>query len=171
MNLKFQISNLKSRGLMLIECLVYMGMWFTVLGCAMTMFYAAYVNTKQLSRNTDDIVRVLKAGERWRADVRATAPSTTSEASEFGEDEELTLRQASGWVKYRFEGGRALRRTQRDPDWREVLNGVKSSHMLREDRGGVSVWRWEIELLTHAKRPVTRPLFTFLATSRKASTP
>ena len=158
-------------GLMLIECLVYIGLWLTVMGFAFGMFYHAYVNSKQLARNADDMVRVLKAGERWRADVRAARPPQAPTDSPIEEDGEVTLPQVSGWVKYLSEDGRVLRRSPTDPDWREILNGVKSSRMVLEDRGGVAAWRWELELLTHAERPVVRPLFTFLAVPRMEATP
>ena len=66
-------SSCNRRGILLMECLAYMGLWLAVVGLALHFFYRAYTQSKHLTRNADDIVRVLKAGERWRVEVRGSS--------------------------------------------------------------------------------------------------
>ena len=58
---------------MLVDCLVYLAIWVVVVGLAFSAFYRCMSYSKNLARNADDIARALKAGERWREDVRAAA--------------------------------------------------------------------------------------------------
>ena len=59
------------QGIMLVDCLVYLAIWVVVVGLAFSAFYRCLSYSKNLARNGDDIARALKAGERWREDVRA----------------------------------------------------------------------------------------------------
>src|SRR5215470_16859351 len=60
-------------GYLLVECLVYIAVLAVVMGVAFSAFYRCLSSWRDLARNTDDIARVLKAGEIWRADIRAAA--------------------------------------------------------------------------------------------------
>src|SRR5439155_11435731 len=67
-NLKPQVRS----GYMLIEALVYIGVSFLLLGIGFAAMYRCIDNSVGLRRSADDITSALHAGERWRADVRAT---------------------------------------------------------------------------------------------------
>ncbi|HZV37035.1 MAG TPA: hypothetical protein VFB72_20835, partial [Verrucomicrobiae bacterium] len=58
------------RGIMLVDCLVYIAVFFVILGVAFKMFYICWDSAKAFRRNTDQIAATLKTGERWRDDVR-----------------------------------------------------------------------------------------------------
>jgi Tfp pilus assembly protein PilE len=63
------------RGYSLIECLVYIAVLAVVLNLSFVAYYRYEQHTRSLRRNADDITRALRAGERWREDVRtAIAP-------------------------------------------------------------------------------------------------
>src|SRR5213593_4873328 len=61
------------QGIMLVDCLVYLAIWTVVVGLAFSAFFRCMSYSKNLARNADDIARALKAGERWRQDVRAAS--------------------------------------------------------------------------------------------------
>ena len=62
-------------GVLLVECVVYIGLFAIVLGLALASFFLCWDNSKALLYATDDIGAALRTGERWRADVR-TATGT-----------------------------------------------------------------------------------------------
>ena len=60
-----------NRGISIIECLVYGFVLLVLLGVAYCAFYRCVENSYTLRRNAEDIATALRAGERWRADVRS----------------------------------------------------------------------------------------------------
>ena len=148
-------------GFMLIECLVYIGVLFVVLGVGYAALYHCMSDSARLRRNADDIVRALNAGEIWRADIRNAQGSISAEPS--AARELFHLPGANGGVAYRFETNTVFRRVGTGP-WTPLLQHVKSSAMQPEPRKDVSAWRWELELQTGKSRQIhTLPLFTFFA--------
>lgn len=150
----------RSAGMFLLECIVYIGVFFVLTGLAFEAFYAGWDHHKNLDRNVTDIVRTLRAGERWRADVRsATAPP---ELTRDGQAELVQLPRASGAVFYRFDSNTVARR-QGDRPWETLLPNVKRSSFTREDRTAVEAWRWDLELVSKQKVARVAPLFSFQA--------
>jgi type II secretory pathway component PulJ len=144
-------------GFSLIECLVYIAVLTVVTGLSFSAFYQTQRSSADLRRNADDILRTLRAGERWRADVRAAiAPPTIV-------DGRLQISQRSMQVTYVFEQGTVWRmeRTARTA----ALKKVENSRMQLDAGEHVSAWRWEVELATPHKNTRVRPLFTFQAVS------
>lgn len=159
------------RGLMLLECLVYLSLWLLVVGLGFRFFYQAYTQSKHLARNADDIARVLKAGEMWRQDVRhsSTVPRWESREGETGRD--FVLGAGDGWVAYRCTATNVLRRTSIDPGWRELFGGVETCEFHRDERGPVVSWRWELELKPRVRPASIRPRFTFQTVSARMDQP
>jgi hypothetical protein len=153
-----------NRAFMLTECLVYIGLLFVVLGAGYLAMDRCIDNSLVLRRNADDIASALRAGERWRADVRTASAGTRLENSE--DSQTLVLSGARGETAYRFSTNAVLRRVGQGP-WVRLLGNVKSSAMQSDPRQRVTAWRWELELQPRAKASVKasriRPLFTFLA--------
>lgn len=153
----------RARGIMLVECVIYIAVWAVVMGLAFSAFYRAWDNAARIRRNADDIVRALSAGERWREDIRrATGPITlvtVTNAVDFA----LRIPQQAGEAVYFFTGVELLRRSAEDAPWVEVLGQIKSSSMIRDTRQTVTSWRWELELIAARKKALTRPLFSFQA--------
>ena len=149
------------QGILLVECIVYIGIFFMVLGIAFKLFYTCWDNAKGLRRNTDEIVSTLKTGERWRADVRTATAPLHAEESPAGPV--LHIPQRSGEIGYLFSEGALWRRTALNSEWTRLLSGVKSSRMATDQRQHVTAWRWEMELAVRRKETRTLPLFTFEA--------
>ena len=139
------------RGYTLIEVLVYIAVLTVVLGVAYTAYARYEKGSRDLSRNADDIIRALRAGERWRDDVRAAvAPVRIT-------DNGVVIPQRAGDIEYAFADGTLWR--QKLP----VLKQLKASAMRSDPRPHVVAWRWELELASPKQTAHVRPLFSFTA--------
>ncbi len=156
-----------SRGVSLIECLVYLSVFTLLLGVALMAFYRCMDNMKRMRSNADDIARTLHAGEQWRSDVR-TATSTI-EFEEGGNT--MRLRQPQGEVVYKLEGTQLMRKSVADSRWIVLLPKVQRSQMQKEARAYVTVIRWELELQSSRKPPHLHPTFSFLAVNGDGKRP
>jgi hypothetical protein len=165
MNLRHEIrrpnSAARSRGVMLVDCLVYLGIFFMLSAVAFSAFYRCYDNMRAWRRNSEDIVRTLRVGELWRDDLRAATGPVRIETSET--EQMLHIPHQGGEVLYLRSTGEVLRRANDRTPWAVVLPQVKTSQMQLDKREHVNVWRWEVELQSPRKTVRLRPLFTFLA--------
>jgi len=148
-------------GMLLVDCLVYLALFFVVMGLAFRVFYTCWDNSRDFRRMTDQIAGTLKTGERWREDIRNATAALRTEDSDTGQI--LRIPQKSGEVDYRFFDGAVWRRTGAGGEWAEALPRIKSSRMGADQRHEVMAWKWEVELATHRKGTHTIPLFTFEA--------
>jgi hypothetical protein len=151
-------------GYLLMECLVYIALFAIILGLGLATFYLCWDNSKALLYVTDDIAAALRAGERWRADVRGATGEITVETTTEGEL--LRIPRGTNAVFYRFNAGE-IRRQLASSDFSEsLLPTVKASQMVLDARGPVSAWRWELELKSRRKETHLPLLFTFEATAK-----
>jgi hypothetical protein len=159
MRIWHQPSGRKS-GYVLIEYLIYIALLAVVMEVAFSGFYRFLENSRGLARNSDDIVRSLRAGELWRSDIRlATGPPRMVQESGVTACE---IPQRQGRVDYVLVDHSVWRREgNRAPQ--EVLARVKEVRFLRDPREAVVAWRWEVELLPKKNIVRIRPLFTFEA--------
>ena len=157
------------RGIALVDCLAYIGLLAVILTMAFAAFYRALERSRDLSRNAAGIVRALQAGERWRADVRASARPPQLET--IGEESRLRLASGAGEVTYTFRAGGVLRQALPNTNWVEFLPRAASSRMFEERRQRVAVWHWDVELKGGQKVARSLPLFSFQAVARSARRP
>ena len=156
-------------GILLLDCMVYLGLFFLIGGMALAAFYQANDNSRHLTENAANIVRALQAGARWRADVRnATADPRLTE-SELATT--LVLPQRAGEVQYVFKEGMIYRQTSSGKPTEPIalLAGVKNSVMQADQRKQVTAWRRELELKPSRKGSRVPTLFTFTAVPKKQS--
>ncbi len=161
----------RQAGLMLEECLVYLAIWAVLMGLAFAGFYRVFDNATRLRRSAADITRALEAGERWRNDVRRARGPIQLVTVDGSVEQAFHVPDPSGETVYFFTGTNVLRRAQEDAQWIEALAGVKASRIIRDPRGEIAAWRWEVELNAGKKKPVVRPLFTFQAVATGTGTP
>jgi hypothetical protein len=152
------------RGYLLVEYLIYMALFVVVIGVAFGAFYRFLDHSRDLARNGEDILRVLRVGELWRADIRE-ASATPELRSEQGLSA-CEIPKTNSRVAYIFSEG-AVWRQVADGLPRQVLPRVRACSMVQDQRDGVSSWRWELELQTRKKVVRIRPLFTFEAVPPK----
>ena len=156
-------------GFSLLECMVYLAVLFVILSLASAAFIRTSDNSRHLAENSAMILRVLRAGEQWRADVRAaTAPPRSEEAAQGAR---LHLPLTGGEVIYLFTANTVWRAGAPPGTTNLLLAGVKSSRMMGEPRQGVQAWRWELELAAPQKAARVKPLFTFQAAAQSKATP
>jgi hypothetical protein len=166
MKLRPQISHAVGRsGILLIECLIYLAVFVILLGGATTVFYFCWDHSKALIYTTDDISSVLRAGERWRAGVRAATGKISVETTEAGEVVKIPAGKRE--ILYRFDSGEISRQIASENFSQLLLPKVKKSQMKLDARGDVAAWRWELEL-TERRKEIHLPLrFTFEAAQMK----
>lgn len=152
-------------GLMLLECLMYIALLGLVLGGATTAFYYCLGHSEALIGTTDQIASVVRAGERWRADVRAATGKITVETSATGEVVQIPAGKQV--ISYRFESGEVSRQPFASAKPLPLLANVKTAQTEMDDRGGVRAWRWELELAPLRKETHLPLRFTFEAAQTK----
>lgn len=151
-------------GLTLIECMVYLAVFVILAGIASGSFYVCWDGYRALISTTDDVTAALRAGERWRADVRGASGTIRVETTSSGQV--VTIPEDGKEIIYSFDS-KGLRR-QAGPGGFSlvVLSKVKSSEMKCETRGSVRAWQWELELPERRKGPHLPLLFTFEAAQK-----
>lgn len=162
---------LARRGYLLMELLFYIGLVMVVLGLAYALMYRLVDNSTVLRRNADDIAAAMRAGERWRADVRAAGQIDWLESEDGWR---LRLQSGEHNTSYLFDGETVWRQVGDQPMIR-LLRNVQASEMRADPRARVTAWSWDLELRPRAKsytRPSkVRPLFTFTAVPERSQTP
>jgi hypothetical protein len=154
----------RQSGILLAECLMYMAVWSVVVGLALATFYRTWDNSRALTRYTEDVTRVLNAGERWRAEIRQAIGPVTLVAEPGAPEPALHIPRTDGTIVYACTGTNLLRRVGEEGSWAVVLPAVKTSRMIADTGESVTSWRWELELASSPKRQTRfRPLFTFQA--------
>jgi hypothetical protein len=151
-------------GIMLVECLIYLGVFAILLGIGYGTFYLCWDNSKALHYATDDIASALRAGERWRADIRSATGKITVETT--SQDEQLRIPRKTTAIIYSFKAGELHRQLASSRFSELVLPTVKASQMVNETRGPVTAWRWELELTPRRKETHLPLLFTFEAAAK-----
>ena len=150
-----------ARGIVLIDAMVYIVVLSIIVILAASVFDKGMRESAGLQRNVADIERAMKAGERWRTDVRAAVGPI--EATE----QTLTIPQRDGEIVYEFTTNQ-VRRTVNAAKTEVFLARVQNSSMTQERRGYIVGWKWEVELERRLKEARVRPLFTFMAVSKGA---
>jgi len=160
---RFHSARHRCQGMLLIECLTYLGVSVVILGLATMAFYQCWESSIGLRRNAEDIVCALRAGERWREDVRSATAPLRLETSE--NEQILHIPHATGDVSYQFTTNAVLRRAEATAPWADVFGRVNSCRVKMDRRQHLSAWRLEIELPVRRKGTHIRPLFSFEAVS------
>jgi Tfp pilus assembly protein FimT len=158
-----------ARGFTLVECLIYISVSAVVLGIGSVAFYRCWDDNKNITRNGNEIVQTLKAGENWRTDMRsATGPIKLSTTNA---QQTISIPCGQQVVTYSFDNGEVRKQTVKNGSWNVVIQKVKSSQMETDKRDLVTAWRWDVELVSQRKNAKVRPLFTFEVVAGNSSTP
>lgn len=159
--MKTYCPNRTRHGFTILECLVYVSVLGVILAIGSAAFYRCWDDNKAITHNGDDIVRTLKAGEIWRADLRsATGPVQVTSS---GSGQTIHIPCGNRQLIYSFANDEVWKQIGKDGAWQIVLPKVKSSQMQSEKRDHVTAWRWEVELASTRKNAKMQPLFTFEA--------
>jgi hypothetical protein len=166
MKLRTNISRVRRQaGVLLVECIVYIAVFAILLGIGTAAFYFCWDHSKALIYATDDVESALRAGERWRADIRNATGNISVETTATGEV--VKIPKSESEILYHFDSGE-VRRQMASSDFSELLlPKVKTSQMKLDARGEVHAWRWELELTERRKETHLPLLFTFEAVQAK----
>ena len=152
-------------GIMLVQCLVYISVFAILTGIGFAAFYLCWDHSKALIVATDDIGAALRAGEHWRADVRAATGKILVESTTNGEV--VRIPETEKQIVYRFESGELRREISTLKTSQLLLPKVTASQMRMEAREGVTAWRWELVVAQRRKETSLPLLFTFEAAQVK----
>lgn len=153
-------------GYLLLECLVYIVVFAVITGLGLMTFYLCWDDSKALRYTTEDIAAALRAGERWRTDIRSATGKITVETTATGEL--LRIPYGTNEILYRFTAGEIHRQLASSGFAGSMLTAVEASQMVRDQRGPVSAWRWELELKPHREVTHLPMQFTFEAATKSA---
>jgi hypothetical protein len=151
-------------GIMLVECITYLVVFLILSGVAMGSFYLCWDHSKALISASDDISAALHAGERWRADVRAASGTINIETTTNGEV--VKIPQGDKEITYTFDSKKIQRQVGSVNLPVLLLPRVLSSDMEQDIRGGVTAWRWELQVAQRRKEMHTQLMFTFEAVQK-----
>jgi hypothetical protein len=152
-------------GVTLIECLVYVFVFGILLAGGTAAFFYCWDHTRAVVFTTTEIESALRAGETWRADVRAATGKISVVTTAAGET--VTIPENGKEVLYRFDAGEVRREILAQSHTRLLLAKVNASEVKSVPRDGVRAWRWELELTPRRKETHIPLLFTFEAAQVK----
>ena len=148
----------------LIECLVYIAVLTVLMGVAVGVFYVCWNGFQALISTSDDVSVALRAGERWRAEVRDANGTIKVEKTASGQV--VRIPENGREIVYSFDTGEIRRQIGPNGSIQVVLKNIKSSEMKSDARGGVRAWQWELELPERQRGPHVPILFTFEAAQK-----
>jgi hypothetical protein len=151
-------------GILLIECLVYLAVFTILTSIGFASFYLCWDHSAALVIATDDMGAALRAGERWRADVRAATGKISVQSTPEGEL--LRIPHGRNEIFYSYHGGAIRRKLASAGSAELVFAKVTSSQMQTETRDGVTAWRWELDLPLRRSETQLPLLFTFEAAQK-----
>jgi hypothetical protein len=163
MKLRASISSARN-GSLLIECLVYFSVFTVILGLGLGAFYVCWDHSRALHYAADDITAALRAGERWRTDIRQATGAIIGETAPGGE--RLRIPRGTNEIIYSFNAGEVRRQLAASNFSEVLLAKVKASEMVMEPRGPTAAWRWELELASRRKETRLPLAFTFAAATQ-----
>lgn len=153
-------------GYLLMECMVYIAVFAVVTGLGLATFYLCWENSRGLRFTADDVAAALRAGERWRADIRGATGTITVEHTPVGEL--LRIPCGTNDILYQFTAGKIHRQSSSSGFAELMLTTVGASQMVMDRRGPVNAWRWELELEPHRQVTPLPLQFTFEAATKTA---
>ncbi len=145
----------------MIECLVYLAVFSILLGLGTSALFLCWDQTKAVAYATNDIESALRAGEHWRADVRAATGTISVETTASGQV--VTIPEAGKEICYRLAAGELWRQTSPQSVSQLLLPKVNRSQMQSDPRGRVAAWRWELQLGERRRETHLPLVFTFEA--------
>jgi Tfp pilus assembly protein PilE len=154
----------RQAGIMLIECISYVAVFLILSAVALGSFYLCWDHSKALISASDDISAALRAGERWRTDVRAASGTITVETTT--NDEVVKIPQEKSVITYTFDSKEVKRQVGTASLPVVLLPRVVSSEMLSDARNGITAWRWELQVAQRRKEMHTQLWFTFEAVQK-----
>jgi len=156
----------KRRAVVLVEALTYVGVLAVVIFVSSKAVGNGSRQASVMRFQSEDMSAALHAGERWRSDIRSAiaAPRLLTRDLRSGRKAQiLELMTVDGLVSYGYDGQRLLRRVGNGQPQELIRGQIETLRMIRDQRGRVTAWRWELELKRRNPRSQMRPLFTFLA--------
>lgn len=146
---------------MLVDLMVYIALVMGVLILLGIVFGRAASQAGGLRQNIADIERAMKAGERFRADVRAATGEIHAEEGK------IVIPAAGGEIRYDLTSTNVLRSRPGAERPEVLLSDIRNARIFADRLEHATGWRLEVELDQRQKTARMRPLFTFISTPEK----
>ncbi|MGB0580343.1 MAG: hypothetical protein ACPGVU_11625 [Limisphaerales bacterium] len=161
--MKVSSKHSQRRGISLVQCLVYIAGLIVIGNVAVKSLFAVINGTNRNRAVAQDIVTAMNTGEQWRKDIRsAVGPVIVKETI-------IEIPQTEGKIIYEFKDATIARRLADGSREMILQTDVVASQLVKEARGDLTVWRWELELKPNGRGASMRPLFSFLAVQPQGS--
>lgn len=144
---------------------MYIAVFGILLGAGTATFFFCWDHTRAVIFTADQVESALRAGETWRADIRAATGKIAAKTTTEGET--VTIPQKRSVIIYRFHNREIHREVGPTGQSRILLSQVKASEIQAVARAGVPAWRWELELNPRREETHFPLLFTFEAAQAK----
>jgi hypothetical protein len=151
-------------GIMLVECMVYLAVLVILISIGIGVFDVCWNGFSSMVSSTDDVSGALRAGERWRADVRGATGTINVETTSSGQV--VKIPENGTLIVYSFDSREIRRQVGPNGSSPIVLPKVASSEMKSDVRDGVTAWQWELELPERQHGSHLPMLFTFEAAQK-----
>jgi len=147
-------------GVLLIEGLVYIGLFAVLLLCASRFFTVVFNHNKAVAKAAGYTTTALDAAKRWRRDIaNAKGEPELVRGDRF---DVIRIDQVDGGqVSYRVKDMRLERNN--GGEWVPIIRRVASSIMIPDQREHVRAWRWELAMETKSRFLGDPIRFSFLA--------
>ncbi len=149
------------RGIVLVECMVYIALVMVILGMGLNVYLKLLSFHRDLERNSHDITRTTKAGEIWRADIRSATAHLQIEGQ--ADSLRLTIPIENDSIQYSFRDGTLWRQQSTEQSPQPLLTHIASCQFSKDSRTHTDAWVWDLKLKTKKKTVRIEPQFSFLA--------
>jgi hypothetical protein len=168
MKIRRQLRTTNDRGMLLVDCLIYLAVTALLVGLGVALYLRCLDAASGLSRNADDIAEATALGERWREDLRlAVAPPFHDETG----GSSLVIPQAVGETVYRFGYDSVWRKAADSREWARLLDRVVRAEWNPEVREHVVAWHLDLEMKSKKRNARVRPLFSFIGVAGATTAP
>jgi hypothetical protein len=169
--MKTQRTNRRRRkqGILIIQMIVYMAAASLIVTLSVVAFWNAFTAVRNNIETGERASLLLRAGELWRDDVRASAGRIQVESTEQGTRCRIAdEKQAIVWTWNGDHFSRSVEGASKTNIW---AHGLADARFIREERGAVVVWRLDAALKKVRKSERHAVAFTFRSVPARKEAP
>lgn len=159
MNLRTSHRRSCRRGLLLIQLIVYMACASLVVTLSVVAFWNAFTAVRAHMRTAENASLLLRAGELWREDIRASNGRISVETA--GQGIQCRIAGPKEAVVWAWSGDQFIRSVEARFGTNVWARGLAGVQFVREERGAVVAWRLDAVMAGTRKSERHPVAFTF----------
>jgi hypothetical protein len=169
--MKTRLTNRSRRmqGILLIQLIVYMAATSLIVTLSVVAFWNAFTAVRNNVEAGERASLLLRAGELWRDDVRASDGRIQVEPTEQGT--RCRIADQKRTIVWTWNGDQFSRLVEGSSKTNVWAHGMADARFIREERGAVVVWRLDAAL-AKVRQSERRPIaFTFRSVPARKEAP